>query len=74
MRSSLRAILGILLAAIPAVALAASFPTPALINTCVVPGLSCLGGDMTSYINVTVLKAAKVAYGGVLLGAMIYYV
>lgn len=62
-----------MIAAIPATALAVSFPTPAIINTCAVPGLSCLGGDMTTYINITVLRAARIAYGGVLFGAMIYY-
>lgn len=58
---------------LPAYAWAASNPDPGIIQTCVVPGISCLGGDLASYINSTILNGARIAFRGLLFGAIIYY-
>ncbi|MDO8468598.1 MAG: hypothetical protein Q7S29_02465 [Candidatus Peribacter sp.] len=60
-------------ALLPQAALAASNPNPAIIQTCVVPGISCLGGDLASYINSTILDGARFAFTGLLFGAILYY-
>lgn len=60
-------------AAFPQVALAASNPNPGIIQTCVVPGISCIGGDLSSYINSTLLEGARIGFIGLLFGAIIYY-
>ncbi|MFH0851473.1 MAG: hypothetical protein V1876_01870 [Candidatus Peregrinibacteria bacterium] len=60
-------------ALLPQLTLAASNPNPGIIQTCVVPGISCLGGDLASYINGTILEGARVAFTGLLFGAILYY-
>lgn len=60
-------------ALLPQVILAASNPDPGIIQTCVVPGVSCLGGDLASYIDSTILRGARVAFTGLLFGAILYY-
>ncbi|MDD5040849.1 MAG: hypothetical protein PHX87_01720 [Candidatus Peribacteraceae bacterium] len=60
-------------ALLPQVLLAASNPNPGIIQTCVVPGISCLGGDLASYINSTILEGARVAFTGIVFGAIFFY-
>jgi len=73
MRKLSAAIFGALAALLPFAALAASNPDPGIIQTCVVPGISCLGGDLSSYINATLIAGARIAFIGLLSGAIIYY-
>ncbi|ALM09619.1 MAG TPA: hypothetical protein DEB30_04975 [Candidatus Peribacter riflensis] len=65
--------LGAVAAALPSAVLAASNPDPGIIQTCVVPGISCLGGDLASYIDSTILDGARTAFTGLLFGAILYY-
>jgi len=73
MRKILVALSAVAAAVLPQMVLAASNPNPAIIQTCVVPGISCLGGDLASYFNATILTGARVAFTGILFGAIIYY-
>ena len=73
MRKTLHHAIGTVLVLLPGVMIAASNPDPAIIQTCVVPGLSCLGADLASYINVTILAGARIAFIGTLVAAIIYY-
>jgi len=73
MRKLSSAIFASLAALLPLAALAASNPSPDVIQTCVVPGISCLGGDLASYFDSTILRGARVAFTGLLFGAILYY-
>jgi len=73
MRRTLSAFLGALSALLPGVALAVSNPNPAIIRTCVVPGISCLGGDLASYIDATLIAGARLAFTGTLVASIIFY-
>ncbi|MDD5102952.1 MAG: hypothetical protein PHX93_00970 [Candidatus Peribacteraceae bacterium] len=73
MRKLFAALSAFTAALLPQVALAASNPDPGIIQTCVVPGISCLGGDLAPYINGTILEGARVAFTGLLFGAIFYY-
>lgn len=74
MRRALAALIGTICALLlPATALAASNPNPAIIRTCVVPGISCLGGDLSLYINATIVAGARYAFVGTLIAAIVYY-
>ncbi len=73
MRKFSAAIIAVLAAILPQVVLAASNPNPGIIQTCVVPGISCLGGDLASYIDSTLLEGARIAFTGLLFGAILYY-
>lgn len=73
MRKLFIALSGVIAAALPQAAFAASNPNPAIIQTCVVPGISCLGGDIASYLNSTILEGARIAFAGLVFGSIIYY-
>lgn len=73
MRKLFFAIAGAVAAVLPQAILAASNPNPGIIQTCVVPGISCLGGDLSSYINSTVISGTRIAFTGLLIGSILYY-
>lgn len=73
MRKLSAALSGVVAALLPLAASAASNPNPGIIQTCVVPGISCLGGDLASYINATILEGARIGFTGLLFGAILYY-
>lgn len=73
MRKLSAAIFGAIAALLPLATFATSNPNPAIIQTCVVPGISCLGGDLSSYINSTLIAGARIAFTGLLSGAILYY-
>lgn len=74
MRRSLHAAIGAVLGLFPDIARAYSVPDPGIINTCVLPGiLSCGNADLASYLGVTIIPAANIAFWGVLAAAIIYY-
>jgi len=73
MRRTLSNILGALCALLPGIALAVSNPNPSIIRTCMVPGISCLGADLASYINGTLIAGARLAFLGTLVAAIIFY-
>ncbi|OIO55819.1 hypothetical protein AUJ46_00150 [Candidatus Peregrinibacteria bacterium CG1_02_54_53] len=73
MRKFSSAIAAALSAILPQVTFAASNPNPGIIQTCVVPGISCIGGDLASYINSTLLEGARIGFTGLLFGGILFY-
>lgn len=74
MRRFLAIILGAASALLPALALADA-PNPTSIDPCPMAGiLTCLvGGDLATYFNDTIIAGARIAFIGLLIGAVIYY-